>query len=195
MFFPYVSVLKERKRSASQECQVFYAHSSESTKSRTTEMNTYRTQASMMAKMDAKILSSKVPPEKAATTRQRATTRRVSSPGRVSKSHSGPSSPNTSSVVVLVVSPEFPTLRVWSPRRGGPGRRRHGRTEGDLLDDTPVPTWVALPSPLSGLPAANLETLTVLPDRIRAPRRVAAALPPLPFRRISILAPPRGCPP
>eukprot|EP00215_Chloropicon_roscoffensis_P002004 CAMPEP_0198465684 /NCGR_PEP_ID=MMETSP1456-20131121/3519_1 /TAXON_ID=1461544 ORGANISM="Unidentified sp., Strain RCC1871" /NCGR_SAMPLE_ID=MMETSP1456 /ASSEMBLY_ACC=CAM_ASM_001119 /LENGTH=151 /DNA_ID=CAMNT_0044191559 /DNA_START=239 /DNA_END=692 /DNA_ORIENTATION=+ len=53
----------------------------------------------MMAKMDAKILSSKVPPEKAATTRQRATTRRVSSPGLVSKSHSGPSSPKTSSVV------------------------------------------------------------------------------------------------
>merc|ERR1739841_92781 len=52
LFFPYVSVLKERKRSASQECQVFYAHSSESTKSNTTEMKTYRTQASMMAKMD-----------------------------------------------------------------------------------------------------------------------------------------------
>ena len=197
MFFPYVSVLKERKRSASQECQVFYAHSSESTKSKTTEMKTYRTQASMMAKMDAKILSSKVPPEKAATTRQRATTRRVSSPGLVSKSHSGPSSPKTSSVVVLAVSPEFPALRVWSPRRGGPGRRRrHGRTEVDLLDDNPVPTWVALPSPLPGLPAAKLETLTVLPDRIRAPRRVAAALTPLPFRRISILAPPPwSCPP
>mmetsp|Transcript_3169 Transcript_3169/g.8417 ORF Transcript_3169/g.8417 Transcript_3169/m.8417 type:complete len:226 (+) Transcript_3169:710-1387(+) len=58
------------------------------TKRSAAEMKMYLTQERKMAKMDARTLRSSVPPETAASAMKTATTRRVTSPGRVSSSHS-----------------------------------------------------------------------------------------------------------
>lgn len=76
----------------------------------------YRTQARKMAKIEARILRSKVPPDAAARTMHRVTASLVKSPGRVSSSQSLPIS-----LTSVEVSVPFPA---WA----GPKRRRRGRS-------------------------------------------------------------------